>query len=68
MDRWAGLLKRTFALDVVPLLSVATLPNNLWTPSDCPLCASGVPLQGIAAFAASRSSQAPEGVAVPPLR
>ncbi len=34
----------------IPLYSVATLPNNLWTPSECPLCASGTPLQDIAAF------------------
>jgi orotate phosphoribosyltransferase len=35
----------------VPLHTVATLPNNLWTASDCPLCASGTPLQDVAAFA-----------------
>ncbi len=35
----------------VPLHNVATLPNTLWTPSDCPLCASGVALEDIAAFA-----------------
>lgn len=35
----------------VPLHSLATLPNNLWTASECPLCASGVPLQDVAAFA-----------------
>lgn len=29
----------------VPLRSVATLPNNLWTPSECPLCGSRVPLE-----------------------
>src|SRR3984957_7879478 len=29
----------------VPLHTIATLPNNLWTASDCPLCASGIPLQ-----------------------
>ncbi len=28
----------------VPLESVASLPFNLWTPSECPLCASGAPL------------------------
>jgi orotate phosphoribosyltransferase len=37
----------------VPLLTVATLPNNLWTASGCPLCASGIPLQDVAAFAAT---------------
>ena len=35
----------------VPLHHVATLPNNLWTPSECPLCESGIPLQDVAAFA-----------------
>jgi orotate phosphoribosyltransferase len=37
----------------VPLHTLATLPNNLWTPSECPLCASGTPLQDVAAFAIS---------------
>jgi orotate phosphoribosyltransferase len=35
----------------VPLHSVATLPNNLWTAAECPLCKSGIPLQDVAAFA-----------------
>jgi orotate phosphoribosyltransferase len=35
----------------VPLHSVATLPNNLWTASECPLCESGLPLQDVAGFA-----------------
>jgi orotate phosphoribosyltransferase len=35
----------------VPLHTIATLPNNLWTASDCPLCKSGIPLQDVAAFA-----------------
>jgi orotate phosphoribosyltransferase len=29
----------------VPLQSIAALPNNLWSPTQCPLCASGAPLQ-----------------------
>lgn len=45
----------------VPLLSVATLPNNLWTPSDCPLCVSQVPLEDIAAFAVSFRTQGASG-------
>lgn len=45
----------------VPLLSVATLSNNLWTPSDCPLCASRVPLEDIAAFAVSLPTQGVSG-------
>jgi orotate phosphoribosyltransferase len=35
----------------IPLFSVASLPNNLWAPSECPLCASGFVLEDIAAFA-----------------
>jgi orotate phosphoribosyltransferase len=35
----------------VPLHTVATLPNTLWTASECPLCVSGIPLQDVAAFA-----------------
>ncbi len=41
----------------VPLMSIATLPNNLWTPSECPLCISGVPLEDIAAFAVTFPTQ-----------
>jgi orotate phosphoribosyltransferase len=26
----------------LPLVSVATMPNTLWTPEECPLCAKGV--------------------------
>ncbi len=29
----------------VALHSLATLPNNLWTAKDCPLCAAGVPFE-----------------------
>jgi orotate phosphoribosyltransferase len=29
----------------LPLVSVARWPNQLWLPSACPLCASGVPLE-----------------------
>jgi orotate phosphoribosyltransferase len=45
----------------VPLRSVATLPNNLWTPSECPLCTSGVPLEDIAAFTVSLPTQGASG-------
>ena len=45
----------------VSLRSVATLPNNLWTPSECPLCVSGVPLEDIAAFAVALSTQGASG-------
>jgi orotate phosphoribosyltransferase len=36
----------------VPLRSLAVLPNNLWTSTECPFCAAGTPLQDVAAFAA----------------
>jgi orotate phosphoribosyltransferase len=29
----------------IPLESIATLPWGLWTPAECPLCASGVPFE-----------------------
>jgi orotate phosphoribosyltransferase len=35
----------------VPLVSVTALPNHLWTAQECPLCAAGVALEDIAAFA-----------------
>ncbi len=37
----------------VPLKTLGAIPNNLWKPSACPLCASGVPLEDIAGFASS---------------
>lgn len=37
----------------VALASLAALPNRLWAPADCPLCAAGQPLHDVAAFAAS---------------
>jgi len=41
-----GTAASTFAADKgIPLESIAQLPNNLWTALDCPLCASGVPLE-----------------------
>jgi len=30
------------------LVSIAQLPNPIWKPEDCPLCAAGVPLQSFA--------------------
>jgi orotate phosphoribosyltransferase len=32
----------------IPLESIASLPNDLWTPTECPLCASQMPLEDIA--------------------
>jgi orotate phosphoribosyltransferase len=35
----------SFAADrAMALESLAVLPNNLWLPSECPLCSAGVPL------------------------
>src|SRR5262249_49670433 len=31
----------------LPLESLSHLPNNLWEPSTCPLCAAGTPLEGV---------------------
>lgn len=39
----------------VGLISLATLPNHLWTPADCPLCASGILLEDIGGFAGPRA-------------
>jgi orotate phosphoribosyltransferase len=41
----------------VVLHSLAILPNSLWTPSACPLCAAGIPLQDIEGFAACLSAK-----------
>jgi orotate phosphoribosyltransferase len=44
-----GTSAMTFAADKrVVLESIASMPNQLWTPQDCPLCASGVPLENVA--------------------
>jgi orotate phosphoribosyltransferase len=45
----------------VPLRSVATLPNNLWAPLECPLCDSGIPLEDVAAFAVTLPTQGASG-------
>lgn len=31
----------------LPLVSVAQLANQVWTPAECPLCASGLPLERV---------------------
>jgi len=38
----------------VALECLAILPNNLWTPSECPLCAAGVPLEDVEGFKLAR--------------
>ncbi len=37
----------------VALHSLAAMPNHLWTPDACPLCAQGLPLEDRGAYAAS---------------
>lgn len=37
-----------FAGQNIPLESLAYLPSDLWTPAECPLCASQIPLEDIA--------------------
>jgi len=29
----------------IPLETIAQLPNNLWMPSECPMCAAGIPIE-----------------------
>ena len=49
-----GTAAAEFALaNNVPLFSLATLPNQLWTASACPLCMAGVPIEDPGDFAAS---------------
>jgi orotate phosphoribosyltransferase len=44
-----GTTASTFAAGQgIPLENLASLPNLLWEPSACPLCAQGVPLDGAA--------------------
>jgi orotate phosphoribosyltransferase len=31
----------------IPVESLSSLPSELWVPTDCPLCSSGVPLEGL---------------------
>ena len=37
-----------FEQEGVPVAAVAQAPYDLWTPGDCPLCASGQPLEDVA--------------------
>ena len=46
-----GTAASEFALsENLVLQTLATLPNKLWAPAACPLCASGVPLEDVAGF------------------
>jgi orotate phosphoribosyltransferase len=45
LGSWAA----TFAEERgLALETLSTLPNNLWEPSECPLCAAGAPLERLA--------------------
>jgi eukaryotic-like serine/threonine-protein kinase len=47
------------ASEGVALECLASLPNNLWEPSSCPLCESGVPLEGLASGETGQEDAAP---------
>jgi len=47
--------QKNFALE-----TLATLTNDLWPPSACPLCSSGVPLQDVAGFRVALNGKAQE--------
>ncbi len=52
-----GTAAATFAAsEGIPLQSLAQSANDLWEPSVCPLCASGVPLEDVASFATTLSN------------
>ena len=38
-------LPQVRAEETIPVESLVQRPNNLWMPSDCPRCASGMPLE-----------------------
>jgi orotate phosphoribosyltransferase len=44
------------ASKAVPLIALAQIPNRLWTPEACPLCAVGEPLEDLGNFAQTLSS------------
>lgn len=39
----------------IPLVSIAQRASSLWLPSDCPLCASGVPVEPVADVSAQHA-------------
>ncbi|MBV9044698.1 MAG: orotate phosphoribosyltransferase [Alphaproteobacteria bacterium] len=47
---------RFAAEEGVPLHALARLPNNLWTPAECPLCVAEAPLQDLGAYRAPLSA------------
>ena len=44
------------AANRVPLQSVTVLPNNLWNPTECPLCRGGAPTEDVAGLQGARPS------------
>ena len=38
-----------FAGQAIPLEAIASLPNEAWAPSECPLCAAQTPLEDLTA-------------------
>jgi orotate phosphoribosyltransferase len=40
----------------VPLKVIGHAANNIWIPSDCPLCAAGIPLEDVASFGPTLST------------
>ena len=36
------------ATEKLPVEALAEAPSNLWRPEECPLCASGVPVEALA--------------------
>jgi orotate phosphoribosyltransferase len=40
----------------VPLKTLGHATNNIWIPSDCPLCAAGLPLEDVANFGPTLST------------
>ena len=40
----------------VPMISAARVPNHIWAPTKCPLCAAGVPLTDVEGFASTFSA------------
>jgi orotate phosphoribosyltransferase len=51
LGQWAA---RFAAEKQVPLETIASLANDVWAPTDCPLCARGVPLEDLLESAGSQ--------------
>jgi len=58
-----GNLAAVFAIErEIALENIAWLDNVLWTPSECPLCTSGTPLEDVAGFTSVTPSMPPNGL------